>query len=91
MRVATERTKMITEKTFVQGKTKIRYLDIDGSVHTHINFGTYKKHRKADTYTIYDSIMENDKGYCEIWLDKQNGLPIGVEIMWHNKGVGRWE
>ena len=78
----------VFEKTYVQGKTKIRYLEVDKSRHLHVNFGKYKKGKggtDVDTHTVYNSIYEKDKGYCEVWLDKQKGVPIGVEIMWDAK------
>lgn len=54
-----------------------------GSRHRiHINFGRYKKGRKADTSTIYCSIMSDEKPYTEIWLDKQGKCCIGAELMW---------
>ena len=73
--------KTVIEKKIKIGKAKIRVWKIGNGYNLHINFGRYKK-ADVDTSTIYCSIMEKDKPYTEIWLDKQKKTPIGVEVMW---------
>jgi len=46
-----------------------------------LNFGRYKRGRKIDTWTLYDSISEKHKPlHDEIWLDIQNKKAIGMSI-----------
>lgn len=63
------------------GKLKIRLLEVPNSSRIHINFGRYKKGRKIDTWTIYNSIYEKHKPFLdEMWLDIQNKKAIGLNI-----------
>ena len=63
---------------------EIKQTSVDGHNIVHINFGRWKKIRKTDTITLYDSIAEGDKDYTSIWLDKQKDGGVGIEIAWED-------
>ena len=83
--------KINLKEEFGNGKTvyldfgifKMRVMDYGGHKNIHINLNRAKKpYRNIDTYTNYCSIVEGDKVYTEVWLDRQKKQVVGVELFW---------
>ena len=64
----------VTKEIQLKG-CEIKYMDFGDKI-LHINLKRYKKNKKTNTITLYDSIAD------------KYGKLIGVEISWDKKGYG---
>jgi hypothetical protein len=78
----------VISKKIKLGKSKLNYWRVGVGNHMHINLGRYKKGKDVDINVVYCSITEKDDPYCEIWLDKQGNVPVGIELMWDDPERG---
>jgi hypothetical protein len=74
------KTTRIQNKDF--GPLKISINDLGKGAILYINLKRYKKKRRINTWTLYESILEGHKKYAHIWADFQGKKLIGVEIAW---------
>ena len=71
-------------KTIKIGTATLRYCDSGRVKRLHLNLGRTKTGKKIETYTLYNSISDEDKTvpYFEVWQDKKGEKTVGLEIMW---------
>ena len=72
--------KKLKEHRIKIGNITITHFKLNKNTYIHINLGRYKKGKIADTWTIYDGIMEKHKHWDDIWADFQDKKLIGIEI-----------